>query len=386
MGSSRPNPRGLWRPASPTLRVGMFCASWPVPKRKPGGVDVSVRRLAKALADRGHQVRIFSFAARVTQDPYDHVKLRPVGIQNRKLLGRYLLIPLLLNRLDTTDLDVLHIHGDDWLFMRRSVPTIRTFHGSALFEALHATNPLRRMSQLVSFATELVSARLAIDSYTVSPGEMPIYRAAGYLPHGLKPGAEMVDDRKSPRPSILFVGTWDGRKRGELLARVFAREIRPHLHEAELWMVSDRYEPGDGIRWFGSPGDEELAELYRRAWVFCLPSTYEGFGLPYLEAMARGTAVVASPNPGAIHLLDDGKAGWIVDDRDLHKALIRLLTDDGMRESVAARGATRAKDFSWDRVVISYERAYSRAIEAWRLQRSRSRADDPPGSPESPLA
>jgi len=297
--------------------------------------------------------------------------LRPPGIQDRKLLGRFFLIPLLLNRLDTAGLDVLHIHGDDWLFIRRTVPTVRTFHGSALFEALHATNPLRRISQLFSFGTELVSARLATDSYTVCPGELPLYRATGQLSHGIDPGTEIVDDWKSAKPSILFVGTWEGRKRGKLLARVFHREVRPRVHDAELWMVSDRCEPGDGIRWFGNPRDQELADLYRRAWVFCLPSTYEGFGLPYLEAMAGRAAVVASPNPGAIQLLDNGAAGLVVDDRDLAKALIQLLTDDGMRESVAALGAERATHFSWDRVVGSYERAYTSAIETWQLQRNR---------------
>ncbi len=52
---------------------------------------------------------------------------------------------------------------------------------------------------------------------------------------------------------------------------------------------------------------EKLCELYQRAWILCLPSTYEGFGVPYIEAMASGTVAVASPNPGAKEILDNGK-------------------------------------------------------------------------------
>ena len=57
-------------------------------------------------------------------------------------------------------------------------------------------------------------------------------------------------------------------------------------------------DPGAGITVLGRLDDEELAREYRAAWVFCLPSSYEGFGIPYAEAMASGTPVVATPNPG----------------------------------------------------------------------------------------
>jgi phosphatidyl-myo-inositol alpha-mannosyltransferase len=357
-------------PAVSPLRIGIVCASWPVPGRKPGGVDVSAKRLAEALTDRGHTVRVFSFSSLLGTERYDRVQLRPVGIHNRKFVGRFLLIPLLLNRLSTEGLDVLHIHGDDWLFVRRRVPTVRTFHGSALLEALHATNPLRRASQLVFFGTELVSARLATASYTINAGDISLYSAAGSLNHGIDITAEATAQCRSTTPSILFVGTWEGRKRGQFLARVFEREIRPRVTGAQLWMVSDRCEPAADIRWFRRPSEGQLAELYRRAWVFCLPSTYEAFGIPYLEAMTGGAAVVASPNPGAMHLLDDGSAGLVVDDADLGTGLSRLLTDGGLRNSLVAAGIERARHFSWEKVLCSYEQAYTKAIETWRTQRS----------------
>ena len=166
------------------------------------------------------------------------------------------------------------------------------------------------------------------------------------------------------------MGTWDGRKRGRFLHDVFQRVVRPQVPDAQLWLVADRAEPGDGVTWFESPTDEELAELLRQAWVFCLPSTYEGFGIPYLEAMARGVPVVASYNPGAVDILAGGEAGRIVEDHSLGEALVSFLTKPALSGEYAARGARRAATFAWDRILDDYEVAYELAIErftcAWR--------------------
>jgi phosphatidyl-myo-inositol alpha-mannosyltransferase len=350
------------------LRIGMFCTSQPQPGRKPGGVDVSVDRLAGALAERGHHVSLLSYSAPVGERPYQRVQLRPHEL-HRRAGGRRFLVPLALNRVRTDGLDVLHLHGDDWLYFRRRLPTVRTFHGSALYELLHATNVLRRASQLFYFGCEHISARLATASYTVSPGDMALYGAAGTLDHGIDVPPHKPAPREGP-PSILFVGTWEGRKRGRFLAELFAREVRPHVPTAELWMASDRCEEGDGIRWLASPSEDELKSLYERAWAFCLPSTYEGFGIPYLEAMAFGAAVVASPNPGAVYLLSDAEAGLIAQDEALGATLVSVLTDERRRLSLATAGFERAQAFAWERVIERYEDAYRSAITSWSAGRS----------------
>jgi glycosyltransferase involved in cell wall biosynthesis len=129
-------------------------------------------------------------------------------------------------------------------------------------------------------------------------------------------------------------------------------------------MVSDRCEPSEGVRWFPAPDEDELDSLLARAWALCLPSTYEGFGIPYLEAMAHGTPVVASPNPGARYVLDGGRAGLVVEDVELAGALVRCLTDRELRASLSARGRERAADFAWPRVLAAHEAAYREAITA----------------------
>jgi glycosyltransferase involved in cell wall biosynthesis len=161
-----------------------------------------------------------------------------------------------------------------------------------------------------------------------------------------------------------MVGTWAGRKRGRLVAQAFRDAVAPALPTAELWLVAEDVPAGapTWLRSFGRVSDHALRELYRRAWVFALPSSYEGFGIPYVEAMASGLPVVATANPGARYVTDDGRAGRLVRDEQLGSALLGLLRDTGERERLATAGLARSRDFSLDSVVDSYERLYREVL------------------------
>jgi len=193
-----------------------------------------------------------------------------------------------------------------------------------------------------------------------------LYALSGTLDCGIEVGEAPSQQERSEVPSILFVGTWDGRKRGRLLHEMFLDEVRPRLPNAELWMVSDKCAPADGVKWFDGPSDQTLADLYDQAWVLCLPSTYEGFGIPYLEAMAHGLPVVSSLNVGSRYVLGRSGAGLVVDDADLGASILRLLSDGARRAQMGQSGHVRAQDFTWDRVLDAHEEAYAQTIAAWR--------------------
>jgi glycosyltransferase involved in cell wall biosynthesis len=118
-----------------------------------------------------------------------------------------------------------------------------------------------------------------------------------------------------------------------------------------------------GVHHFTNLPIEKLAELYRRAWVFCLPSSYEGFGRPYAEAMAAGTPVVATPNPGAMEVLDNGRYGIIAEPTTLGRTIVSLLQDRPRREYLAAAGLVRVQAFAWERVVDEYECLYRATLD-----------------------
>src|SRR3954469_10518126 len=111
------------------------------------------------------------------------------------------------------------------------------------------------------------------------------------------------------------------------------------------------------IEQLGYVPDEELPGLYARARVLLMPSLYEGFGLPVLEAMASGTPVVAS-NRGALPETS-GTAALVVEPEDFPDAALRAVDDDRL----IAAGLERARGFSWERTARETDREISRLLE-----------------------
>jgi alpha-1,3-rhamnosyl/mannosyltransferase len=105
-----------------------------------------------------------------------------------------------------------------------------------------------------------------------------------------------------------------------------------------------------------------LDALYRRALVCCLPSLYEGFGLPALEAMARACPVIV-PRGGALEEVV-GDAGALIDTPAVDavaEAIAAVQDDPELRDDLAARGPARAATFSWARSIAAHREAYERA-------------------------
>ncbi len=133
-------------------------------------------------------------------------------------------------------------------------------------------------------------------------------------------------------------------QRGGLILDWFASRLRPRFPEAALDMVTERGPEIPGVRYHRGLNDADLAALYRRSWVLASPSRYEGFGLPYLEAMASGTPVVATPNPGSREVLGGGQFGVLANDRDFPREVELLLADAVRRESlIEARAETGSR-------------------------------------------
>jgi glycosyltransferase involved in cell wall biosynthesis len=166
-----------------------------------------------------------------------------------------------------------------------------------------------------------------------------------------------VDERFTPearstrdRPYVLAVGTQIARKNLQVLNEA-ADRLKDHgveLVHAGSGRGYMRAETATNLRPLGYVPDDELPGLYAGALALAMPSLYEGFGLPCLEAMACGTPVVAS-NAGALPETC-GDAAILVDPHDASgfaDALERLATDEDERRALGERGRARAADFSW---------------------------------------
>jgi phosphatidylinositol alpha-mannosyltransferase len=112
--------------------------------------------------------------------------------------------------------------------------------------------------------------------------------------------------------------------------------------------------------------DEEKAQLYRTADVYVSPATGgESFGIVLLEAMAAGTAIVASDIHGYKGVVRRDREGLLVPPREpkeIAGAVARLLRDDELREAMGAAGRQRAQEFSWERVTAKVDDYYGVVI------------------------
>jgi glycosyltransferase involved in cell wall biosynthesis len=163
------------------------------------------------------------------------------------------------------------------------------------------------------------------------------------------------------KPYVLALGTLEPRKNLPRLIEAFGRlpTALRDAHELVLvggsgWGTAEIHTSiarhRDLVRPLGHVPDADLPGLYREATLFAYPSLFEGFGLPVLEAMTAGTAVVTSnlsslPEVGgdAVRYVDPHDIGSISD------ALAALLSDTAERERLAAAGRERAGRFSWER-------------------------------------
>lgn len=174
------------------------------------------------------------------------------------------------------------------------------------------------------------------------------------------------------RPFVLSVGTLEPRKNFPLLARAVAL-VRARHPEVTLVRVGPpgwgdvQSVEGPGVRELGAIDGDTLDALYRAALVCAMPSRYEGFGLPVLEAMARGCPVVASDATSLPEVVGD--AGMLVpagDEDAWVDALSRVVEDDEERETRRAASVRRAREFTWHQSARVHRDAYEAALARGR--------------------
>lgn len=161
---------------------------------------------------------------------------------------------------------------------------------------------------------------------------------------------------------VLFVGTAEPRKNLAGLVSAFARLPTTVRDTTQLVIVGGAGWGGVEVdellaahciaaraRWLRGVDDALLATLYRHAHGLALPSLYEGFGLPLVEAMAQGAPVLTGDRGAMAEVAGD--AGALVDCRDVDAigaALLRLLTDGVWHQLLCRRASERAAEFSWE--------------------------------------
>lgn len=187
-------------------------------------------------------------------------------------------------------------------------------------------------------------------SFPFLPGNRPIHKRYG-LPSG---------------PFILYLGTIEPRKNLPTLIKAFnlfkektGSGISLVVAGAAGWSYEEvfseaRQSPYKNDIFFPGPiNNNDRLTLYKAAKIFVFPSFFEGFGLPPLEAMAVGTPVICSANSSLLEMFGDH--ALIInpyDTGELAWAIERIITDNALNKSLSEKGATYARNFSWDKTAI----------------------------------
>ena len=374
----------------PPVHVGLNVAF--LTPGEQGGMEVYARELARALAARGDIELTLLLNRLLAGEPEwselgERVVL-PVDPRRRVewVLGDQLHVPRAAAR---AGVDVVHSLASTGPTRGRCarVTTIHDlnylvypeahFGARGLGMRLLVPLALRRARRVIvpSLATrdDLV-ARLGADPRRIDVVPEGIGRPPRPPPDGGAAARELLG--LDGRPLLLTVSAKRPHKNLRRLIGALARipaERRPVLalpgyrtpHQDELERLARKLGVDRDVRFLGWISDDDIEGLYAAAAAFVFPSLYEGFGLPVLEAMARGVPVATSGRASLAEVA--GEAALLFDpedERSIASAIERLLADRHLAERLRAAGRERAARFTWERAAADTVESYRRALSA----------------------
>jgi glycosyltransferase involved in cell wall biosynthesis len=344
---------------SRALRIGIDArAAYEV----PAGRGRVVRELLRALGAREDPHRYICYARRRWPEPLDE------RFAWRLIAARDPIWHVAVAARAARECDVFLATNSYLSAILNATPTVVIVHDLVTFDRALAP---RRRSVLIERLTLGLAVRRARGLVCVSEataGQLiarfpaaasrTVVARLGVSPELSAPAPEEADSLPPPG-FVLAVGTLEPRKNLPRLVEAY-RRLPPDLQAAHpLVVVGARgWSEGPTLAALSSLGnraavlghvsDAALAELYRRCAVFCYPSLAEGFGLPVLEAMAAGAAVLTS-NVSSLPEVG-GNAVAYADphsEREIAAALGELLVDPGWRFQLGAAAEVRAREFTW---------------------------------------
>lgn len=363
------------------MRIGILTHEYPPFN---GGIARYVVEIGKAAARRGANVVIHApDYGKVDSDrSFDGVRVvRFKGGVFRKERGLWTYVSSLHRFLWSQQFDIIHVA--DWppLVICGALPTlfsriqrtsiITTLYGSDVLNLSHrkrnayfANRVFRTSHRLAAISRH--TAVLFLDKFPKSG--TPVVVHLGVSPFWLGAYDQVLASAGSPR-KVISVGRLVPDKGHATVIEALAQLANPLRAAIEYVMVGTgaaEYQQylkalagkhGVSIRFAGHVSDDELAVLYRSAWINVLasrshPSRTEGFGLVVLEAAALGLPSIGTRVGGIPDLIKDGVTGFLVDEGDagaMADVFQRLASNPQSRDRLGQAARSLARTFTWDR-------------------------------------
>jgi glycosyltransferase involved in cell wall biosynthesis len=352
----------------------------------PGGISRYARQLAQALVRvmPAEQLTLLLHRKEAEALVLPGARIRRAWTPPHHPLERWTLgaeiLPLALDVFHSTDFIppawgarrmVVTIHDLNFLhYPEYLTPEARRFYNDQIARAVARADAIL----VDSYATQRdLAAFLSVPADRVTVAHLAASEHFHPLPATT---VDAVLDRYGlARGYLLFVGVWEPRKNLAGLFEAYAMlrvggptpplviAGRPGWLYDEIYARLQDLNLASHVRFIQQPDRDELVALYNGAAVLTMPSFYEGFGFPPLEAMQCGTPVVVADRASLPEVV--GEAGLLIDPDDpatIATALRRLLEDPILASRQRAAGLAQARQFSWRRTAEATLRAYRRAL------------------------
>jgi|LakMenEpi03Aug12_release.lakeMendotaPanAssembly.Ray.scaffolds.fasta_scaffold01727_37 phosphatidylinositol alpha-mannosyltransferase len=354
------------------LRIGMVS---PYSLTIPGGVQQQVLGLARALREKGHEVRVLGPCDGPPPDPF----VTPLGNSLPTAVNGSV-APLApdasaalrtIRALNDEAFDVLHIHeplvpGPTLTsLLVKMAPVVATFHSAG------ESAPYRVFARQLKWIASRIDIRVGVSHDAVELAQRYIGGEYEVLFNGIDLAMYDSAPVRTRENVIFFLGRHEPRKGLSVL--IDAMALLPS--DVTLWVASDgpeteslrsRTQGDPRIQWLGRISDEEKIDRLSRASAFCAPSLRgESFGIVLIEAMASGVPVVSTDIDGYRNVATHGENALLVEPGNpqvLAAALARVLTDKPMAQQFREKGLVRAREFSMDTLADHYVEMYQRAL------------------------
>ncbi len=373
-----------------------------------GGMNVYVRELVSALASSGVQCTTYtrSWKPGLTQvvdlEPNHqvvHIDAGAFDLPKEEMLGVVDEFTDGVGRHVTKTGGVDLLHANYWLSglaghklkHELQLPLVTTFHTFARVKSLggDAESAIREKAELeIIGCTDAICVSCSEEKnqfetlYGNSPGAIEVV-APGVERAFFSPG-----DRRGARgalglgngPILLFVGRIQPLKGLDVAVRALAELNRADAQLVVVGGVSgkdglselsrvqtiiEELKLGGRVNFFDPQPHHLLSTFYRAADVVLVPSRSESFGLVALEAAACGIPVVATAVGGLLSLIDHGRTGFLVAQRDavgFARHTAQLLDDPILALSIGTAAAERAKQYSWKSAALTARRVYGELL------------------------